>query len=135
VPTALGGALIRIGNVFNSEILGLQTTVPWAFVFGRVDQAPRHPVQLYEAGSYVLVFVLLIWIYRHWREKTPKGLLLGVFLVTVFVTRFILEFFKQRQADYEQNFALSVGQLLSVPFVVAGAVLLWRALRSRRAIA
>jgi phosphatidylglycerol:prolipoprotein diacylglycerol transferase len=127
VSAALGGALIRIGNVFNSEILGTATQLPWAFVFQRVDAVPRHPVQLYEAVAYLLIFAVLLNIYRHKREQTPRGLLFGIFLVSTFTARFFLEFFKQPQASYEQNFSISVGQWLSVPFVLAGAVLWWRA--------
>ncbi|MDB6031479.1 MAG: lgt [Verrucomicrobiales bacterium] len=127
VSAALGGALIRIGNVFNSEILGTATQLPWAFVFQRVDAVPRHPVQLYEAVAYLLIFAVLLNIYRHKREQTPRGLLFGIFLVSTFTARFFLEFFKQPQASYEQNFSISVGQWLSVPFVIAGAVLWWRA--------
>ncbi len=132
VPTALGGCLIRLGNLFNSEILGNPTHVPWAFVFLRVDSVPRHPAQLYESIAYALVFVVLLLVYRRQRARTPRGLLLGLFLVSVFTFRVLIEFVKQRQADYEQHFPLSVGQFLSIPFILAGAWLLWRALRSSR---
>ena len=128
VPAALGGALIRVGNLLNSEILGLPTDVPWAFVFARVDQIPRHPVQLYEAAVYAVTFVTLLIIYRRLRAKTPEGLLLGLLLVAIFTARFFLEFFKERQSAYGEDLPLSVGQWLSVPFVVVGVVLLWRAL-------
>jgi phosphatidylglycerol---prolipoprotein diacylglyceryl transferase len=128
VPTALGGCMIRLGNLFNSEILGLPTHVPWAFVFERVDLVPRHPVQLYESMAYALIFVFLLLVYRHFRARTPRGLLLGCFLVGVFTARFLLEFLKERQADYGHNLPLSVGQWLSLPFLAAGGVLLWRAL-------
>ncbi len=126
VPTALGGCLIRLGNLFNSEILGLPTHVPWAFIFGRVDSIPRHPVQLYESMAYALVFVVLLQIYRHFQGRPPRGLLLGSFLVGVFTARFCLEFLKERQADYGHNWPLSVGQWLSLPFLAAGLILLWR---------
>jgi prolipoprotein diacylglyceryl transferase len=127
VPTALGGCLIRLGNLFNSEILGTPSHLPWAFVFAREDQVPRHPAQLYESAAYALVFLILLFVYRKWRAATPRGLLLGLFLVLVFTARFLIEFVKQRQAAYEQGMALSVGQWLSLPFLAAGAGLLWRA--------
>jgi phosphatidylglycerol---prolipoprotein diacylglyceryl transferase len=133
VPTALAGVLIRLGNLFNSEILGLPTRVPWAFVFARVDQTPRHPVQVYEAGAYAVVFVALMLVYRRLHSRTPKGLLLGLFLVAVFTARFFLEFVKERQSAYGENLSFSVGQWLSLPFVLAGAILLWRALQQGRA--
>jgi prolipoprotein diacylglyceryl transferase len=128
VPAALAAALIRLGNLFNSEILGLPTNVPWAVVFARVDPTPRHAVQVYESISYAIIFIVLVWLYRKGRAHTPRGLLLGVLLITVFAARFVLEFFKERQTEYGANLALSVGQWLSIPFMVAGAVLLWRAL-------
>lgn len=131
VPTALGGAIIRIGNLFNSEILGTPTRVPWAFVFERVDSVPRHPVQLYESIFYALVFVVLLRIYNRLRAQTPRGLLLGLFLVSVFTFRFFIEFLKAHQAAYGHHFPLKVGQWLSVPFVIFGAVLLWRARRRK----
>ncbi len=133
IPTALGASLIRIGNLFNSEILGRPTDVPWAFVFQRVDSVPRHPAQLYESIAYALIFCGLQWAYRRWRSETPRGLLLGIFLVSVFTARFLIEFYKEEQAAYEQPTFWHVGQWLSVPFIVAGAVLMWRALRNRPA--
>ena len=81
VPATLGGYLIRIGNLFNSEILGSPTRLPWAFIFTREDLVPRHPVQLYEALGYAVVFALLFSIYHRLRAATPRGLLLGLFLV------------------------------------------------------
>jgi phosphatidylglycerol---prolipoprotein diacylglyceryl transferase len=131
VPTALGACLIRQGNLFNSEILGLPTHVPWAFVFTRVDMVPRHPVQLYESIAYAFIFGVLLLLHRHFRARTPSGLLLGSFLVSVFTARFFLEFVKEPQEAYAQNSPLSVGQWLSLPFVAAGAFLLWRALAPR----
>jgi prolipoprotein diacylglyceryl transferase len=134
VPTALGGCLIRLGNLFNSEILGGPTRVPWAFVFARVDAVPRHPAQLYESLAYALVFIVLFVVYWRLRARTPQGLLLGLFLVSVFTFRFLIEFVKERQAAYEQNLPLSVGQWLSIPFVLAGLVLLWRAVREKHQV-
>ncbi len=131
VATALGGFFIWMGNMFNSELVGKPSDLPWAFVFARVDNVPRHPVTLYEAIAYLLIFFLLLGIYRRSRAQTPHGLLLGVFFVTIFAARFGLEFFKTRQATYEQNLPLSVGQLLSIPFVIAGALLIWYALKHR----
>lgn len=127
VPAALGGACIRVGNLFNSEILGRRTTVPWAFVFARVDNVPRHPVQVYEAIGYALIFLLLLTVYQRGRGRTAPGLLFGLFLVMVFAFRFMMEFLKQRQEAYQLPGPLTMGQLLSVPFIVGGLVLLWRA--------
>ncbi len=128
VPTAFGGVLIRLGNLFNSEILGDPTRVPWAFVFLRVDSIPRHPAQLYEAAAYLIIFIGLFLLYRRMKAATPPGLLVGLFFISVFTARFLIEFVKERQATYEQNLPLSVGQWLSIPFIAAGVILVWRAL-------
>ncbi len=116
----MGGCLIRLGNLFNSEILGQPASVLWAFVFAHVDSVPRHPAQLYEAIGYALVFLLLAGIYRRMRGGTPRGLLLGLFIVSVFTLRFLLEFLKQWQADYEKDLPLSVGQWLSLLLCLSG---------------
>lgn len=126
IAAALGSGCIRLGNLFNSEILGLPATVPWAFVFERVDTVPRHPVQLYEAVCYVLIFLVLLTAYLRLRACTPRGLLLGVFLISVFTFRFFIEFLKQPQETYDLPGPLTVGQWLSLPFIIVGALLLWR---------
>ena len=127
VPVPLAGFFIRLGNLFNSEILGIPTDKPWAIVFARIDELPRHPAQLYESISYLLIFVLLNLTYRKFGERTPPGLLVGLFLVLVFTARFIIEFVKVRQADFGIFLPLSVGQLLSIPAIIAGVILLIRA--------
>lgn len=127
VPAALAGAFVRVGNFFNAEILGEPTDLPWAVVFARVDPVPRHPAQLYEAIGYAAIFVVLLALYRRYGARTPRGMLLGTFLVLVFTYRFLVEFVKLPQAAFEPGLALSVGQLLSLPFVAAGVLLLLRA--------
>ncbi len=129
LPVALAGFFIRVGNFFNSEIIGIPTTRSWAVVFESVDAVPRHAVQLYEAIAYGIIFVLLILVYRSKEIASRQGLLLGIFLISVFSARFFLEFLKTRQAAYEASLALSVGQWLSIPFVVLGLILLVRALK------
>lgn len=131
-PTALGGFFIRMGNLMNSEILGLPSDVPWAMVFVGVDAVPRHPAQLYEAISYLLIFFLLLYIYRRKGSGLPHGLLTGAFLLTVFGARFFIEFVKERHAAFEAGLPLSMGQILSVPIVIAGFVLILWAQRSNR---
>ncbi len=111
---------VRIGNFFNSEILGNPTDVSWAIVFERVDSIPRHPVQLYEAISYLLIFVVLVSIYRKISATFATKLLPGLFLVMVFGARFVLEFFKTKQEAYTWDIPFSTGQMLSVPFVLLG---------------
>ena len=126
IPTALAGCFIRIGNLFNSEILGKPSEQPWAFVFVQRDAIPRHPVQLYESFSYLAIFFILFFIYRRLGEKAPQGLFLGLFLVLVFVARFIMEYFKVRQAAYAAGLPLSVGQWLSIPAILLGVYMLIR---------
>ncbi|MDA0747283.1 MAG: prolipoprotein diacylglyceryl transferase [bacterium] len=133
IPTALGGFFIRIGNLFNSEILGIPADVPWAFIFERLDNIPRHPAQLYESFAYGIIFLGLFRIYNQLRERTPHGLLLSLFLISVFTFRFFIEFVKERQAAYEDLLFLSVGQLLSIPLILLGIVLLVRAQRQKQA--
>jgi len=124
IVAGLAGFFIRIGNLFNSEIIGAPTTLPWAFIFEKVDNIPRHPVQLYESVTYGLIFVLLLTIYKKQRCKVKQGVIAGLFLLLVFTARFFLEFVKARQASYNSNLPLSVGQLLSIPFLLAGIVLI-----------
>jgi prolipoprotein diacylglyceryl transferase len=126
VPTALAGALIRLGNLFNSGIYGQPTLVPWAFVFTRIDPLPRHPTQLYESLAYGLIFVLLLWLHRTERVHAGRGLLLGLFLVLVFTFRFLVEFLKVPQESYAHHLPLNAGQLLSLPMVGLGLWLLVR---------
>lgn len=127
VPTALGGMFIRLGNLMNSEILGVPTDVPWAFSFSRVDGVPRHPAQLYEAVAYGVIFVFLMGMYRKRGPSLPHGTLLGTFLALVFSARFVIEFVKERHVPFEAGLPLSMGQILSIPLVLLGLALIWRA--------
>ena len=120
----LVGVLIRTGNLMNSEIVGGPTEVAWAFIFVRVDSVPRHPAQLYEALSYFAIFLVLQYAYRKpWFQQ--KGRLLAISLILLFTARFVIEFFKENQVPFEQELALNMGQLLSVPFVLAGVAMLF----------
>lgn len=123
IPLACG--FIRLGNLFNSEMIGYPTSVPWAVVFQQVDSVPRHPGQLYEAVAYFMIFLFLNVFYR----KTTKqsGFVFGLFLVLMFSARFAVEFFKVDQVSFESGMALNMGQLLSIPFIAAGAFLMaWK---------
>ena len=128
IAVALAGLFIRLGNFFNSEILGIPGDVPWAVVFDRIDSAPRHPAQLYESIAYGSIFVGLYRLYLKLGERTPNGFLFGLFLVSVFGFRFFIEFVKERQASYSAALPMSIGQLLSIPLVIAGGILLFRAI-------
>jgi phosphatidylglycerol---prolipoprotein diacylglyceryl transferase len=120
IVVALGGALIRLGNLFNSEIIGKAADVPWAFIFARVDEIPRHPAQLYESIFYFISFFLLYRVYYKTDKKNQQGYLFGLFLVLIFGFRFFVEFLKKEQSPFEVGMTLDMGQLLSIPFVLAG---------------
>lgn len=126
IPTALTACFIRLGNFMNSEIVGLPTDGSWGVVFEKVDVLPRHPVQLYEAGCYALIFVLLLVLYRL-NKMQREGLAFGLFMTLIFGSRFLLEFFKTPQAAYEVGYSISVGQWLSVPFILFGIFMMLRA--------
>lgn len=126
IPLILAAGLIRLGNFFNSEIVGITSTAPWAIVFERVDSLARHPVQLYESLSYFVIFATLVFVYKKFRATLATGSMFGIFLISSFSVRFFLESFKIRQAAYGHESLLSVGQWLSIPFIIAGIVLLLR---------
>jgi phosphatidylglycerol:prolipoprotein diacylglycerol transferase len=125
IVVALAGALIRLGNLMNSEIYGVETTLPWGFVFLRNGEtAPKHPTQIYEALAYLLTFGILMRVYWKNRGELRPGTLFGIFLIIVFGFRFLVEFIKEDQVAFEAAMKLNMGQLLSIPCVIAGIVLL-----------
>ena len=124
IVCALLGGLIRMGNLMNSEMIGLPTTLPWGFIFTLVDGVPRHPAQLYEA---IFCFILFIVLFRLWytrREQFQNGSLTAWFFIILFTFRFVDEFFKINQSDFEDDMILNMGQVLSVPFILAGIAIL-----------
>jgi phosphatidylglycerol:prolipoprotein diacylglycerol transferase len=133
IVVALSGFFIRMGNLMNSEIYGIETTVPWGFVFLRVGEtAPKHPTQIYEALSYLFIFFLLFWIY--WRKKGQhvQGLLISLALILIFVARFFIEFLKEVQVPFEKGMTLNLGQQLSIPFIFLGFLWLYVSLRDKK---
>lgn len=132
IGTALFGVFVRTANFINSEILGVASNVPWAVVFARIDNIPRHPAQLYEAFAYLTIFMILLTIYRKLKDKTPQGSILGLFLILTFTARFLVEMVKQKQAAYANELVMNTGQMLSIPFLLAGIViLLWSVNKAR----
>jgi len=126
IPIALSASLIRVGNFFNSEIIGHQTTVPWAIIFKRVDDYPRHPAQLYEALAYLIIFLVLISIKSKFGVKLNQGKMIGFLILFIFMVRLWIEFFKIRQESYDTTWILNTGQLLSIPFIIVGLFLCLR---------
>lgn len=134
IVVAISGVAVRLGNLMNSEIYGTVTSLPWGFIFVRDGETlPKHPTQIYEALCYLVLFVILLWMYykKDLARRRP-GVMFGFFLIILFGTRFLIEFIKNPQVDFEQNMVLNMGQLLSIPFIVAGVVILWRALKQAR---
>ncbi|MDR1623492.1 MAG: prolipoprotein diacylglyceryl transferase [Tannerellaceae bacterium] len=142
VPTGLVAAFIRLGNLANHEIYGHPTDLPWAFRFIRpeyidawrrgaepVFTAPSHPTQLYEAACYLLTFTLCMWLYFGKKAWKKEGLIFGLFMICVFASRFFVEFLKNDQEAFEADMILNMGQLLSIPFVLAGIYFVCRALK------
>ncbi len=143
IAVAFAGCMIRLGNLFNSEIYGSITNLPWGFVFEKnaYDAAgnliyadellPHHPTQLYEALSYLILGLVLVWIYKSRLDKVHRGFFFGLFLLGCFGMRFLIEFVKNPQVDFEEGMALDMGQILSIPFILAGICLLVFAARKR----
>lgn len=136
-PIAIAGCFIRLGNLVNHEIVGDVTDVPWAFKFSQYfdeetmmfDPRPRHPAQLYEAISYIIIFLVLRFMY--WKKEAWKkpGVLFGTFLILLFGARFFIEFIKLGQTARDNDWVINTGQVLSIPFVLAGIFILWRGLK------
>ena len=125
IPTSFAAMFIRLGNLFNSEIYGAVTDLPWGFVFVRDGQTlPAHPTQLYEALSYALLGVVLLLLYNNRVKGLYRGSYIGIFFVVLFGMRFIIEFVKNNQVSFEEGMALNMGQLLSIPFILIGLAIL-----------
>jgi len=118
------GAFIRFGNFMNSEVYGKPTNGTWGVIFERDDLIPRHPTQFYEAFSYLIIFVILIVIYKRRGNQKVNGLILGVALTLVFLARFIIEFFKESQVEFENAMMINMGQVLSIPCILVGLALI-----------
>ncbi len=131
IPTALGAFFIRMGNLMNSEIYGDATSLPWGFIFAQNHETvPKHPTQIYEALAYLLIFLLLFYIYKKSKFEPKKGLLFGVLLTGVFGFRFLIEFIKESQERFEETMIINMGQILSIPFIIAGIILIYKSTKS-----
>lgn len=125
IAVAFAGCMIRLGNLFNSEIYGDVTSLPWGFIFDRNGETqPKHPTQIYEALSYLVLGLVLVWVYKYKLDKVYRGFFFGFFLVGCFGMRFLIEFIKEPQVGFEENMTLNMGQLLSIPFILLGVAML-----------
>lgn len=130
VATAFAAMFIRLGNLMNSEIYGHETSLPWGFIFMQNGETvAKHPTQLYEALAYLATGVILYTIYKYALPKIKEGLLLGIFFIGIFLSRFCIEFVKENQVGFEEGMTLNMGQLLSIPFVLLGVFLIVRSFR------
>lgn len=140
IAVAPVAALIRVGNLFNHEIYGHVTSMPWGFRFIEnvgawsrgaepVYTEPCHPTQIYEALCYLAVFAVNAYLYYKTDARNRRGLLLGVFFTGVFGSRFLIEYVKNVQVSFEEGMILDMGQILSIPFIVGGIWLIVRAMR------
>ncbi|MBR5373895.1 MAG: prolipoprotein diacylglyceryl transferase [Paludibacteraceae bacterium] len=143
IAVAIGGAFIRLGNLMNHEIYGHATDVPWAFEFIKnihhwqagadpVFSAPSHPTQIYEAIYCLVTFSILMFLYWKTNARKYEGFIFGIFLIGVFLTRFILEFIKNNQEDFEDDMMLNMGQLLSIPLILWGVYLLYKSIKQMK---
>ncbi|NOT73554.1 MAG: prolipoprotein diacylglyceryl transferase [Cyclobacteriaceae bacterium] len=126
IAGTLLGSFIRFGNLMNSEIIGIPTQGPWAFVFTRIDEVPRHPAQLYEALFYLALASILFLLWKSGKVERYKGFLFGLGFSLIFVQRFLVEFVKENQVAFEESMVLNMGQILSIPLVIFGiSIMVW----------
>ena len=132
IAVCFAATLIRLGNLMNSEIYGNVTTLPWGFIFeGRNETLPKHPTQLYEAISYAILGVILIFLYKYRVKGLYRGSYIGIFFIVLFGMRFLIEFIKEDQVGFEAGMALNMGQWLSLPFILIGIGLLIYSFRKK----
>ena len=127
IPVSFAACFIRLGNLFNSEIYGGPTSLPWGFIFERNGETvPCHPTQLYEGGTYLLLGLVLYALYKWRLDKVYRGTFTGIFFIVCFGSRILIEFVKNPQVAFEENMVLNMGQILSIPFVLVGiGCLIW----------
>jgi len=145
IPIAIGGAIVRLGNLMNSEIYGRPTSMPWGFKFVRnianighavSDVIPRHPTQLYQSILFFAIFIFLFNLYKQKRKELKPGMLLGLFMLLAFLSRFILEYFNEAQTPFGNNLikqlGLNLNQVLCVPYIIIGVFFIFRAIWLKR---
>jgi len=148
VPVGFVGALIRLGNLMNHEIYGHATNLSWGFRFienlpqwlsggyAPIYSVPSHPTQLYEAACYILTGFICLHLYWKREDYKYEGLIFGVFLIGIFLSRFVVEFFKNVQEGFENDMihsiGLDMGQVLSIPFIIAGVWFAYKGLQKKK---
>ena len=127
----IGATFIRLANLMNSEMIGNPTKMPWAFIFKKIDNIPRHPAQLYEAISYLIIFLIVFTIYKTKKIKLGEGFYFGLVITLIFLMRILIEFVKINQVQFEEGMQLNMGQILSVPFIIIGIYFIFYNLRNK----
>lgn len=134
IAAPIFSALVRFGNFMNSEIIGLPTDAPWGVVFAKTGiMVPCHPAQLYESMAYLMVFIVILFLYKKFRNKVGSGLFSGFTLFTIFTFRFFIEYIKEVQVDFENGMFINMGQILSIPLIIAGGYLIYRSIKWKEA--
>lgn len=128
IAAPLVAGFIRLANLMNSEIIGMPTSLPFAFIFEQVDNQPRHPAQLYEAIAYFIIFGIM-WYVQNKVKSYKDGLYFGICIFSIFTFRFFVEFIKERQVDFENHMMIDMGQVLSIPFIILGLYFIVRGLK------
>ncbi|MEH8112778.1 prolipoprotein diacylglyceryl transferase [Aeromonas veronii] len=124
IPFGLGVG--RIGNFLNGELWGRVTDVPWAIIFPDAGPEPRHPSQLYQFALEGVVLFIILNLF--WRKNPPRGAISGMFLLFYGLFRFLVEFVRQPDSQLGLYFQeISMGQILSTPMIIAGALMIWAA--------
>jgi phosphatidylglycerol:prolipoprotein diacylglycerol transferase len=126
IVAPLGAAFIRLANLMNSEMIGNPTNLPWAFVFSKIDNVPRHPAQLYESISYFIIFALVFGVYKLKNITLGSGFIFGLSITLIFTMRILIEFVKINQVDFEDGMFLNIGQILSIPFIAIGLFFIFK---------
>jgi len=126
VGVPLVGFFIRLGNFFNSEIIGKPTGGDYGIIFKKIDNVARHPGQLYEAISYIILFVIVFLLYKKDALRNKRGFIFGLMFAGIFIARFVIEFSKIEQVAFEQGMTLNMGQWLSIPFIIVGLIFMFR---------
>jgi prolipoprotein diacylglyceryl transferase len=140
IPVALGGAFIRFGNLLNSEIYGIPTSLPWGFLFVRetdpslLPLIARHPTQLYESLFCLFLLGVTFYLWKYKRYQLPEGFITGIFIVLLFSFRFVVEFLKNDQSAFEASMQLNMGQWLSIPAIITGIIILFITKADKKAV-
>jgi len=125
--TCLAGGFIRLGNLMNSEIVGMPTDLPWAVVFTKLDELPRHPTQVYEAIIYFGIFAVIGHLFTHSEKlgiNVKAGFYGGLVTTIAFVFRFLIEIVKESKIVETGMFDIHMGQILSIPFIIGGIAIM-----------